>query len=498
MADETICSLTLAEAAGAIRMGRVSSVEATEACLARLKRRGGADDLNCVAGLDEDAAIAAARAADAARTRGDEMGPLHGVPLAHKDMFFRPGRISACGSRILAETPATTTATVLEKLDRAGALDIARLAMVEFALGLTGHNAVARAIPRALNHAWRPYRGDDALRPYRGDGTPRNPWDPTRITGGSSSGPAAAVAARLIFGAMGSDTGGSIRFPSACCGVVGLKPTYGRVSRAGAMPLSPSLDCMGPIARTVTDAAMLFAAVAGFDDRDPVSSRRAVADPLATLEAGIKALRVGVPKSYFYDPVSPAMAKRVQDSLDVFRRGGAKIVEVPIPDIAATNPLTTLVTAAEGAHVNERWLKTRAADFGPQTLGRLVLGLLADPEAVACALRWRRAIAREFCETVFSACDVLHTPVMVETQPTIAESDIGANPGFSTAMVAMGHCTRPFNFLGLPAISVPCGFGAEGLPVAFQLAARPFAEAALLRAARAYERETEWFRRDPR
>lgn len=472
MADETICSLTLAEAAAAIRMGRMTSVEATEACLARLKRRGGADDLNCVAGLDEDAALIAARAADAARTRGDEMGPLHGVPLAHKDMFFRLGRISACGSRILAETPATTTATVLEKLDRAGALDIARLAMVEFALGLTGHNAVAQ--------------------------TPRNPWDPTRITGGSSSGPAAAVAARLIFGAMGSDTGGSIRFPSACCGVVGLKPTYGRVSRAGAMPLSPSLDCMGPIARTVTDAAMLFAAVAGFDDRDPVSSRRAVADPLATLEAGIKALRVGVPKSYFYDPVSPAMAKRVQDSLDVFRRAGASIVEVPIPDIAATNPLTTLVTAAEGAHVNERWLKTRAADFGPQTLGRLVLGLLADPEAIADALRWRRAIAREFCETVFSACDVLHTPVMVETQPTIAESDIGANPGFSTAMVAMGHCTRPFNFLGLPAISVPCGFGAEGLPVAFQLAARPFAEATLLRAARAYERETEWSRREPR
>lgn len=472
MADETICSLTLAEVAAAIRAGRVSSVEATEACLARLKRRGGPDDLNCVAGIDEDAARIAARTADDALRKGRETGPLHGVPLAHKDMFFRRGRVSACGSRILAETPAATTATVLEKLDRAGALDIARLAMVEFALGLTGHNAVAQ--------------------------TPRNPWDPTRITGGSSSGPAAAVAARMVFGAMGSDTGGSIRFPSACCGVVGLKPTYGRVSRAGAMPLSPSLDCMGPIARTVADAALLFAAVAGHDERDPFSSRRAVADPLAAIEAGAKGLRVGVPKSYFHDPIAPAMAKRVQDSLDVFRRAGAEIVAAPIPDIARTNPLTTLVTAAEGAHVNERWLKTRAADLGPQTLGRLVLGLLADPEAVACALRWRKAILREFCDGVFSACDVLHTPVMVETQPTIAESDIGANPGFSKAMIAIGHCTRPFNFLGLPAISVPCGFGAEGLPVAFQLAARPFAEATLLRAARAYERETDWSRREPR
>ena len=471
MADETPALLTLAEAAAAIRARTLSSVEATEACLARLKRLGGTDRLNCVAGLEEGAAIVAARAADAALARGTPVGPLHGVPLAHKDMFFRQGRVSACGSRILADTPATTTATVLEKLDRAGALDIARLAMVEFALGLTGHNAVA--------------------------GTPRNPWNPAHITGGSSSGPAAAVAARMVFGAMGSDTGGSIRFPSACCGIVGLKPTYGRVSRAGAMPLSPSLDCMGPMARTVTDCALLFAAVAGFDERDPASSRRAVTDPLATLENGIKGLRVGVPKSYFYDPVSSEMAALVRASLEVLRRAGAMIVEVPIPDIAAANPLTTLVTAAEGAQVNAHWLKTRAGDFGPQTLGRLVLGLLAPAQAVTNALCWRKAVAREFCESVFAACDVLHTPVMTQAQPTIAESDIGANPGFSGAMVAMGHCTRPFNFLGLPAISVPCGFDHAGLPAAFQLAARPFAETLLLRTARAYERETDWTRRVP-
>ncbi len=471
MADETPALLTLAEAAAAIRARTLSSVEATGACLARLKRLGGTDGLNCVAGLDEGAALAAARAADAALARGTPVGPLHGVPLAHKDMFFRQGRVSACGSRILAATPATTTATVLEKLDRAGALDIARLAMVEFALGLTGHNPIA--------------------------GTPRNPWNTAHITGGSSSGPAAAVAARLAFGAMGSDTGGSIRFPAACCGVVGLKPTYGRVSRAGAMPLSASLDCMGPIARTVGDCALLFSAVAGFDARDPASSRRAVADPLPNLDTGIKGLRVGVPKSYFYDPLSPEMARLVRESLEVLRRAGAIIVEVPIPDIAATNPLTTLVTAAEGAAVNARWLKTRAGDFGPQTLGRLVLGLLAPAQAVTDALCWRKAIAQEFCESVFAACDVLHTPVMTGTQPTIAESDIGANPGFSKAMIAMGHCTRPFNFLGLPAISVPCGFDQARLPAAFQLAARPFAETLLLRAARAYERETDWTGRCP-
>jgi aspartyl-tRNA(Asn)/glutamyl-tRNA(Gln) amidotransferase subunit A len=279
--------------------------------------------------------------------------------------------------------------------------------------------------------------------------------------------------------------------------VVGLKPTFGRVGRSGAMPLSPSLDCFGPIARTVADCAAIFAVIAGHDPRDPAASRRAVPDPLASLESGIKGLRIGVPKSYFYDPIKPEMANLVRESLGVLRRAGANVVEVAVPDIAAANPLTTLVTAVEGAQANEASLKTRAGDFGPQTLGRLVLGLLADPAAVEAALRWRMAIVRQFCETVFSACDVLHTPVMVEPPPGIAESDIGANPGFSGAMVAMGHCTRPFNFLGLPAISVPCGFDAKGMPAAFQLAARPFAESLLLRAAYAYERETEWFKRRP-
>ncbi|MBM3564536.1 MAG: amidase [Alphaproteobacteria bacterium] len=471
MVDETPALLTLAEAAEAIEAGRLSSLEATQACLARLKRLGGAEALNCVAALDEEAALSQARAADALRAAGKPLPPLHGVPLAHKDMFLRKGRVSACGTRILAGMAASETAGVLEKLDRAGALDIARLNMVELALGLTGHNAVA--------------------------GTPRNPWDRTRITGGSSSGSAAAVAARMIFGALGSDTGGSIRFPAACCGVVGLKPTYGRVGRSGAMPLSPALDCFGPIARTVTDCAMLHAAVAGHDGRDPASSRRAAGNPLAALEAGVKGLRVGIPKSYFYDPVKPEVASLVRKSVEILRRAGADVIEVPIPDIAAANPLTILITAFEGAQAHAALLKTRAADLGPQTLGRLVLGLLADPAAVADALRWRKAIVREFCQTVFSACDVLHTPVMLAPPPTIAESDIGANPGFSEAMAAMGHCTRPFNFLGLPAISVPCGFGPDDLPAAFQLAARPFAENTLLRAARAYERETEWFRRRP-
>ena len=472
MADETISSLSLVEVAQAIRAKRFSSVEATEAALARLKRFGGPDRLNCVAAIDEEGALRQARAADKALAEGRADGALHGVPLAHKDMYYRAGRPSGRGAKFLNDVPAQITAAVLERLDQAGALEIGRLAMVEFALGLTGHNSVV--------------------------GTPRNPWNKAHITGGSSSGVAAAVAARLVAASLGSDTGGSIRFPAACCGIVGLKPTYGRVSRFGALPLSFSLDTVGPLARTVADCALMFQTIAGHDPRDPASSHREVPGVMAGLEGGARGIRVGVPKSYFYDPVAPEMAGLVRASIDVYRRAGATIVEVPIPDIAATNPLTLLVTATEGAAAHMPWLTTRAGDYGPQTLARLAAGLLIPASAYIEALAWRKSLVREFCAQVFAACDVLHVPVLVAAVPTIAESDIGANPGFAQAMTSMGHCTRPFNFLGIPSISVPCGFTANGLPAAFQLAARPFAEDVLLRAARAYERETDWHRQAPK
>jgi aspartyl-tRNA(Asn)/glutamyl-tRNA(Gln) amidotransferase subunit A len=471
VADETIADLSLAEVADAIRAKRITSVEATEAALARLKRFGGPDRLNCLAGLDEEDALRQAKAADADLAKARARGALHGVPLAHKDMYFRAGRPSGCGARFLNDVPARTTAAALERLDAAGAIEIARLAMVEFALGLTGHNVVV--------------------------GTPRNPWNPAHITGGSSSGAAAAVAARLVYGALGSDTGGSIRFPAAACGIVGLKPTLGRVSRYGALALSFSLDTVGPLARTVTDCALIYDVIAGFDPRDPGSSRRAPEPTVPRLEGGVRGLRVGVPTSYFHDPLTPEMTKLVQASLEVFRAEGAQVIEVDIPDIAAANPLTLLITATEGAAAHSRQLPDHARDYGPQTLARLAAGLLVPASAYIEALAWRKALVRAFCKAVFERCDVLHVPVMVASPPTIAESDVGANPGFARQMTAMGHCTRPFNFLALPSVSVPCGFAADGLPAAFQLAARPYAETTLLRAARAYERATDWHRKAP-
>ena len=441
----------------------MSSLEATENCLAGLERHGPA--LNCVAGIEPEAALEAARVADAELAAGRARGALHGVPLAHKDMFYRAGRVSACGSRILADFVPEVTSTALARLDGAGALDIARLNMVEFALGTTGHNEITGAV--------------------------RNPWNPAHVTGGSSSGPGAAVAARLVYGALGSDTGGSIRLPAAACGLVGVKPTFGRVSRHGAMPLSFTLDTVGPLARGVADAALILQTIAGPDPNDPTTGSEPVPDYLSDLEAGVRGLRIATPENYFYDPVDPEVAALARASLEVFAALGAEIVPVEMPaSIELGNPLTMLILAVEGAAFHGRWLEQRRADYGRQTLGRLLPGLLYPAKRYVEALNLRRKFVDELRQAVFERADVLHTPVWPFPLPTIEESDLAANPGFTEFIAATGHCSRPVNYAGLPGVSVPAGFTANGLPCAFQLVGRPFDEALLLRAARAYERET--------
>ena len=256
MSDTALAKLSLSAVSEAIEKGEVSSEELTRNCLERLESAH--PRLNCVAGMAAEAALDDARKADQVRSSGQSLGPLHGVPLAHKDMYYRKGRVSACGSKIRADFVPEFTATVLGKLDAAGALDIARLNMVEFAYGLTGHNEIT--------------------------GNVHNPWNLDYITGGSSSGPAVSVSAGLVYGTLGSDTGGSIRFPASCCGLVGMKPTYGRVSRYGAMPLSHTLDHVGPLTRTVRDCALLTQTIAGADPNDRTCSTRTVGDYLSGLE----------------------------------------------------------------------------------------------------------------------------------------------------------------------------------------------------------------------
>jgi aspartyl-tRNA(Asn)/glutamyl-tRNA(Gln) amidotransferase subunit A len=379
-------------------------------------------------------------------------------------MFYRAGRISACGSRIRSQFVPEHTATVLARLDAAGALDIARLNMVEFAYGPTGHNEIT--------------------------GTPRNPWNRQYITGGSSSGPAAAVAAGLVYGSLGSDTGGSVRIPASCCGLVGMKPTYGRASRYGSMGLSFTLDHPGTLTRTVRDCAILLKAICGHDANDGATVEREVPDFLVGLEEGARGLRIAVPQNYFYDPVTPAVRRVLDESVEVFRALGAQIVRVTIPSIELANPMVMLIMAVEAAQLHGRWLAERPGDYGAQTRNRLLPGLLYPATRYVDALNLRQKVMHDFAEAVFRQADVLHLPVLPCEVPTIAESDLAANPGFSEFIFNFGHCTRPFNYLGLPALSVPAGFTANGLPCGLQLVGRPFDEQTLLRAARAYERET--------
>ncbi len=464
MADAEITNLSLVDVAGHIAAGRLSSLEVTRACLERFDRYG--ERLRCVARIDPEAALAAASRADAERRAGRIRGPLHGVPLAHKDMFYRQGRVSACGSRIRADFVPDHTATALTRLDGAGALDIACLNMVEFALGPTGHNEIT--------------------------GTPRNPWNPDYITGGSSSGPAAAVAGRLVYGTLGSDTGGSIRIPAACCGLVGMKPTYGLVSRHGTLGLSFTLDHPGPLARTAADCALLLQVIAGHDPQDAATSTRPVPDYLAALEQDVRGLRAAVPKNYFYDPVTPEVHALMDESLRVLRALGLEIIPVEIPSIELANPMVSLIIAVEGAALHSRWLRERPQDYGKQTLGRLLPGLLFPATRYIDALNLRQKVLADFSQAVFSRADLLHLPVIPTAVPTIVESDLAANPGFLEFILRFGHCTRPFNYLGLPALSVPAGFTGNGLPCGMQLVGRPFDEALLLRVAHAYERETPW------
>jgi aspartyl-tRNA(Asn)/glutamyl-tRNA(Gln) amidotransferase subunit A len=461
---------TLAAAASAIASGTLTSVALTRECLARAHRLQGA--LNCFVRIEDEAALAAAARADAHLAAGEAPGPLHGVPLAIKDMFYEPGRETSSGSRLRAGFEGARRATVLGRLAAAGAVNLGALAMNEFALGLTGHNE---------------FHGDC-----------HNPWDTTRIPGGSSSGAGAAVAARIAYGALGSDTGGSIRVPAAVNGIVGLKPTYGRVSRAGAMGLSWSLDHVGPLARTAQDAARLLAAIAGHDPLDATSSRRRVPDYEAGLDSGIRGLVVGVPANHFLDGVDPAVMTCFEAALGVLEAAGAVVRPVPVPYAEHLTELGRAVLYAEAAALHGHWLRTRRGDYSATVYARAATGVAIPAAAYLEALRLRPRLLEAFVATVCDACGVLAMPMLAVPVPTLAETDVG-RPGADMWRILAGlaRATGAFNYLGVPALNVPIGFSAGGLPVGLQLVGRPFAEARLLGACAAYQAATDWHERAP-
>jgi aspartyl-tRNA(Asn)/glutamyl-tRNA(Gln) amidotransferase subunit A len=459
MSVPELLSWSLAELARRLRAGEVGSREATQAVLDALDGPGRA--LGAVARLAPEAALAVADAADWARARGEVLGPLHGVPLAHKDMFYRKGELAECGAALMRGHRPAVTATVLARLDAAGAIDVGRLNMVEFALGITGHNA----------HT----------------GHPRNPWDAARITGGSTSGGAASVAARLIPATLGSDTGGSIRYPAACCGLVGLKPTYGRVSRFGCMPLSFSLDHVGPIARSAEDVALMLQAIAGADPADPTTSARPVPDYAASSAGPLHRLRVAVAERGLDSEIEPEVAAALARAVAKLAEAGMTPVPAAVPSFALLNALRRLVMLVEVAALHRERVEASRGAFNPQTVSRMEPGFAFSGVDYARALAGRALTLRRFSAEVFAEADLLALPTCGFTTPGIAETDTGGDPRFMAVANRLGSLLGPFNYLGLPALSVPMGLDSRGMPLGLQLVGRPFSEAMLLRVARHFE-----------
>jgi aspartyl-tRNA(Asn)/glutamyl-tRNA(Gln) amidotransferase subunit A len=460
--------MTLTAVAKAIAEKQFSSREVTQSCLDRIARWE--PGLNAFMSIEADEALKAADAADAAFAAGNSSGPLHGVPLAHKDMYYEAGKVVTCGSIIRKNWVATTTSTALQRLKDAGTIRTGSLHMAEFAYGPTGHNAHYGAV--------------------------HNPWGFDHITGGSSSGSGAAVAARLTFAALGSDTGGSVRMPAHFCGVTGLKTTVGRVSRAGAMPLSQSLDTVGPLARTAEDCALLLDLMAGADPADPTAIGGDVPNYIAGLHLSLKNITIGVPKSFYVDDLDPDVARVLDETLAVLKREGAHVVEVDLPDQRQLTSASQLVLAVEAAAFHKGWMIERPQDYSPQVLMRLQNGLSVPAITYLEVMRWRgQALAEHLAAT--TGVDAVIAPIAPVPAPTIKESDVGGTPGAEAVIQNLTRFTRPINYLGLPALSIPSGFSRRGLPIGLQLVGRPFDEATILRIGAGFQRATDFHDKIP-
>ncbi len=459
-----ILNASLVETAEAIRTKKLSSVEVVKAAISRAEALQPV--INCFIQLLGDEALAEAEKADAELARGELRGPLHGVPLAHKDMYYRAGKRTTCGSKIRKDYVADHDSTALKRLLDAGSIYLGGLNMAEFATGPTGHN-----------EHW----GDN-----------HNPWNPDHIAGGSSSGTGSAVAARIVYGGLGSDTGGSIRIPSSVNGLVGLKSTNGLVSRYGLMPLSFTMDTVGALTRTVADNARLTQVMAGQDARDPTTSARPVPDYAALLDRPVKGLRLGVPRNYYYEVTTPEVEKLQQDCIAIFRDLGMEIVELDVPDMHVPTHMSNIVFVAEAVAIHEKWLQERPGDYQDQVRSRYEPGIHMPAEKYLRALDMRAVLLREFCDTVFSKCDVLHTPGLSMAVPSLADTDMAAGQGMPEMVAGLSWTTRSNNYLGIPSLAVPCGFTANGLPAGFQLMGRPFSEARLFQLGHAYQGATDW------
>jgi aspartyl-tRNA(Asn)/glutamyl-tRNA(Gln) amidotransferase subunit A len=455
--------LTIAEAARRIARRELSPVELTEACLERIARHDAR--LHTFITVTADEARSQARRAEAEIARSGPRGPLHGIPIGHKDIYQTKGIRTTAHSRQLEHNVPAEDATVVRKLAEAGAISLGKLATHEFALG-----------GPSFDVPWPPAR---------------NPWNPERFTGGSSSGSGASVAAGFVLGATGSDTGGSIRTPASFCGVTGIKPTYGRVSRHGILPLAFSLDHAGPLAWTVEDGAILLEAMAGYDPQDPACANRPVPAMRAEFERGAAGMRIGVVRHFHEtdNPVSGETMRGIDSALATLERAGAIVTEITLPPLIEWTACSTLITFVEAYDVHEKRMRENLAGFGELLRDRVLLGAFVAAPDYVHALRRRR----ELCLSLARAME--HVDVLLMASVQGEAPPIDGVPKWT--MFEKPSFAPPGNLSGYPTVTVCTGFSAAGLPLAMQLMGKPFAEPALLRVAHAYETAAGWRSRRP-
>jgi len=460
----------MAELGRMIATKQVSPVEVVRAHLDRIAALD--SKLRAFITVCADAALESARAAEADLMGGRAVGPLHGVPWAPKDLYSTEGVRTTGGSTILADSVPAADATVVARLARAGAILLGKLNMHEFAYGPEGLNA---------------HYGDT-----------RNPWsaDAHRIAGGSSSGSGAAVAAGLTPGSLGSDTGGSIRIPASLCGITGLKPTYGRASRAGVLPLAWSMDHVGPMTRSARDCALMLSAIAGYDPADATSSVLPVPDYTAALTGDVKGLRVGLLRAHFTDAAASDVRAAVEAAAKQLERAGAVVDEVNLMHVAHVAAASAAIVASEALAYHAAWLRSRPLDYQADVRERLRLGAFVTGAHYVRSQQVRALVRREVDEAL-ARRDVLLAPATPLTAPVLGERETTLGDGPSDVRAALLRCARPFNFSGHPACAAPCGFTAGGLPIGVQVVGRPFDEATVLRVVDAYQRITDWHTRRP-
>jgi len=455
--------LDLVEATRLIRTKELSPLTYVEALIARIEALE--PKLNAFLDLTAETALKAAREAESKVARDESMGPLHGVPFGLKDIIDVAGLKTTAHSKILADNVAAEDAFVTARLRSAGGILLGKLATHEFALG-----------GPSFDLPWPPAR---------------NPWNPRTMPGGSSSGAGAAVAAGMLPGALGSDTGGSVRNPASCCGIVGIKPTYGRVSRRGVVPLSFALDNIGPLTRTVADNACLLKAIAGHDAGDPASARVPVPDFAADLGKGVKGLKIGVIRHFYTRDLvaEPEMAAAIEAALETLSGLGAEIIELSVEPLQVYAGCNRVILLAEAYAVHRKWLRERPEDYAALTRERLVGGAFIPAVEYVQALRARRRLAAAF-NAAIAPLDVVVTASSMDPPCEIDDAE-------AIAGTYARQARAPFNLTGNPALALPTGFSKSGLPLSMQIVGKPFDETTVYRVAHAYEQATSWHRQRP-